>query len=319
VVRFDRPDEKGFAPRIAAPVRAGSELLGSIWVAQTGVSFGPEAEAALLRFAQVAAIHLICHRASEDVKRRTRGAFVREVLAGRVPAASAGAEVPFRTDGPFTVLAFEPAGPADPSQGERVLSVISLYCEDADRDAMCALVAGRFWALLPTPRRGARERTVELLARIVERVERTTQVRLLAAAGTSVGKVRDVPRSRRAAEQALKVLAHQRDGTRVVHVEDVRAHVVLLELLDLAAAEPGLREGKLDALIAHDREHASEYTETLRQYLDCRCDAGEAARRLGVHRNTVRYRLGRLVALSGLDLEDADERLVTEFQLRMLA
>ena len=67
------------------------------------------------------------------------------------------------------------------------------------------------------------------------------------------------------------------------------------------------------------REHASEYTETLRQYLDCRCDAGETARRLGVHRNTVRYRLGRLVALSGLDLEDADERLVTEFQLRMLA
>jgi DNA-binding PucR family transcriptional regulator len=49
-----------------------------------------------------------------------------------------------------------------------------------------------------------------------------------------------------------------------------------------------------------------------------RCgNVAAAAERLGVHPNTLRYRLRRAVELSGLDLGDADERLVTELQLRL--
>ena len=57
--------------------------------------------------------------------------------------------------------------------------------------------------------------------------------------------VADVPRSRRAAEQALRVLA-QRDGAaRVVHIEDVRAHVVLMDLLDVACERLGVHPNTL--------------------------------------------------------------------------
>jgi DNA-binding PucR family transcriptional regulator len=182
---------------------------------------------------------------------------------------------------------------------------------------MCALVEDRFWALLPTPRAGARERTLELASTIVDRVERAVGVRLAAGIGSSVPQVRDVPRSRTAAERALEVLAQRGPATRAVHIEDVRSHAVLLELLGLAAERPSLLQGKLDALLEHDREHGTAYTETLRSYLDCWGDSAAAARRVGVHPNTLRYRLRRLVELSGLDLGDPDERLVTELQLRL--
>jgi PucR C-terminal helix-turn-helix domain/GGDEF-like domain len=319
-VRFEGFEEEGLAPRMAAAVRAGGELLGSIWVAEAGTPLGAEAEGALVRAAQLAAIHLICHRASDDVKRRTRGAFVREVLAGRVPPASAGAEVPFRMQGPLTALAFERSASGEPSQGgrsDRILSLISLYCEDAHPEAMCALVEDRFWALLPTPRNRARERTLELATTIVDRVERATGVRLAAGIGSSVPQVRDVPRSRTAAERALEVLAQREPGPRAVHIEDVRAHAVLLELLGLAAGRPNLLQGRLETLLEHDREHGTAYAETLRCYLDCWGDSAAAARRVGVHPNTLRYRLRRLVEVSGLDLEDPDERLVIELQLRL--
>jgi PucR C-terminal helix-turn-helix domain/GGDEF-like domain len=319
VVRFEGFEGEGLAPRMAAAVRAGDELLGSIWVAEAGTPLGPEAESALLRSAQLAAIHLICHRASDDVKRRTRGAFVREVLEGRVPLASAAAEVPFRMKGPFTALAFELSAAEASSVGrpDRILSVISLYCEDAHPEAMCALVEDRFWALLPTPRARAREGMLELAATIVDRVERATGLRLVAGIGSSVPQVRDVPRSRTAAEHALAVLEQGKLRARAVHIEDVRAHAVLLELLGLAAGRPSLLQGKLEALVEHDREHSTAYTETLRSYLDCLGDSAAAARRMGVHPNTLRYRLRRLVELSGLDLEDPDERFVTELQLRL--
>jgi PucR-like helix-turn-helix protein/diguanylate cyclase with GGDEF domain len=320
VVRFEGFEEEGLAPRMAAAVRAGGELLGSIWVAEARTPLGAEAERALQRAAQLAAIHLICHRASDDVKRRTRGAFVREVLEGRVPPASAGAEVPFRMEGPLTALAFERSGPGHPSQAgrsDRILSLISLYCEDAHPEAMCALVEERFWALLPTPRNRARERTLDLASTIVDRVERATGVRLAAGIGSTVPQVRDVPRSRTAAERALEVLAQRKPALRAVHIEDVRAHAVLLELLGLAAGRPSLLQGRLETLLEHDRDHGTAYAETLRCYLDCWGDSAAAARRVGVHPNTLRYRLRRLIELSGLDLEDPDERLVTELQLRL--
>ena len=56
---------------------------------------------------------------------------------------------------------------------------------------------------------------------------------------------------------------------------------------------------------------------TLRAYLDAFGDVGLAADCLGVHPNTFRYRLHRIVKLAGLDLDDPDERLAVELRLRL--
>src|SRR5256885_666273 len=314
VVRF-ADDGSEVAPRLAAPVRAGGELLGAVWVAEAGAPLDADAEEALARAAQVAAIHLIAHRASDDLKRRARGAFVREVLAGRVPRAPA-ADAPLRSTGPFTVLVFQTEGGPPQADPERVLSVVSLYCEDAHRDAMCALVDERFWALLPTPGRGAHEKTRELAGRIVERVESAIGVRLAAGIGVTVGQVADVPRSRRAAEQALTVLLRRGGEVRVADIEEVRAHAVLLELLGLAEEHASLLPGKVEALLAHDREHGTRHAEALRAYLDCWGDMAEAARRAGVHVNTMRYRGRRVIELAGPALRDPEGGLATERRLR---
>jgi DNA-binding PucR family transcriptional regulator len=93
--------------------------------------------------------------------------------------------------------------------------------------------------------------------------------------------------------------------------------VALLKIMDWACEDEELAQGKLAKLLEHDREHGTSYRDTLRAYLDARGNTGLAATRLSIHPNTLRYRLERLIALSGLDLDDSDERLVTELQLRM--
>jgi PucR C-terminal helix-turn-helix domain/GGDEF-like domain/Purine catabolism regulatory protein-like family len=313
VVRFEHP---GIAPRLAAGIRAGSELLGAIWVAEVRQRPGPDAEAALLDAAEAAAVHLIAHRASEDMKRRARGAFVREVLQGRVPAGGS-----LRSAGPYTVLAFRleaPDGGRWTGNPERVLSIVSLFAESMDRDAMCALVDDEIWALVRTPSRDARGRLLELAAQVSDRVERLLGARVLTGIGGSETKVADMPRSRRGAEQALAVLARGRLEQSAVHIDDVRFHAVLLELLDLAAAHPPLREnGAVLDLARHDREHGSSYTDTLRAYLDSHGDVAHAAARLDIHPNTLRYRLRRLAEVGRISLDDPDERLVAAVQLRL--
>lgn len=318
VVRFDGGGaHAGLATRLAAPVRAGGELLGSIWVAEADSPLDADTEAALARAAQLAAIHLISHRAATDVKRRARGGYVRELLDGRLPAADAGP----RSTGPFTVIGFEPATGSAPAvlvHPERVLSVMALYCEDFHVDAVCAQLEDRFWALIPTAAESRGRSVRELAAKIVDRVHQAMGVELTAGIGPSVPGVADVPRSRAGAQQALAVIERRPDAAPVVHIEDVRAYALLLELLEVAGEHPGWLVGKVQTLLEHDRDHGTGYAETLRAYLECWGDVAATARALGLHANTLRYRVRRLEQLSGLDLADPDERLVAELQVRLL-
>jgi PucR C-terminal helix-turn-helix domain/GGDEF-like domain len=318
VHRFEGKPGEGLAPRLVAPVRAGDELLGTVWVAETDRPLGDAAERELARAAKLATVHLLGHRASEDIKRRTRGAFVREVLEGWAPSRSAVGLL--RPSGPFTVLVFAVDAPTPPPRElnlERVLSIVSLYGESRHPDAMCALVEERIWSVLPALSADERQPTLELAARILDRVETSLELRLVGAIGTTVPRIADVPESRRAAEQALKVLMRRKDGARVVHIEDVRAHTILLQIIDWASENDELTQGKLEKLREHDREHGTSYRATLRAYLDAWGDIRVAAERLSVHANTLRHRLRRLVEISGIDLDDPEERLVTELQLRI--
>jgi DNA-binding PucR family transcriptional regulator len=55
---------------------------------------------------------------------------------------------------------------------------------------------------------------------------------------------------------------------------------------------------------------------TLLRYLDSGGQVAVTAARLGVHVTTVRYRLRGASEASGLDLEDADDRLAAQLILR---
>jgi hypothetical protein len=70
-------------------------------------------------------------------------------------------------------------------------------------------------------------------------------------------------------------------------------------------------------VLAHDRGHHTSYAETLRHYLDCRGDVGQAAKRAGAHPTPCATACGGSSSYAS-DLDDPDERLVTELQLRLV-
>ena len=104
-----------------------------------------------------------------------------------------------------------------------------------------------------------------------------------------------------------------------MHVDDVRSSSVLVQLSDIAAERPGLLAGKVQLLEASDRDRSTTYVDTLRAFLDAFGDVRLAAQAVGVHPNTFRYRLRRLSELVGLDLDDPEQRLVAQLQLRLIA
>ncbi|HEV3128863.1 MAG TPA: PucR family transcriptional regulator ligand-binding domain-containing protein, partial [Solirubrobacteraceae bacterium] len=72
----------------------------------------------------------------------------------------------------------------------------------------------------------------------------------------------------------------------------------------------------LGPLVEHDRARNGSLVSTLRAYLETG-EQQEAAKRLRVHPNTLRYRLDRIREISGVDLEDSETRLNLAVALRV--
>jgi DNA-binding PucR family transcriptional regulator len=160
-------------------------------------------------------------------------------------------------------------------------------------------------------------RLTRLATAIAEQSHESLRVGVHAGIGATVRGVEDVLVSRHEADLVLRAIAEQDAPVTVATLDAVNPLVVLLRLRDIVATEPSLLAGKLEILAKLDAKGQTSYLPTLRAYLDALGDIPTAAASLGVHRNTYRYRLRRLVALAGLDMADPVERLVLHLQLHL--
>jgi sugar diacid utilization regulator len=296
-------------------VRAGGEVLGSVWVAEADRPFDDAAVEALRGAARIAALHLLHHRAAGDLDRQRRAEVVRALLDGTDVSPQQVRSLGLPADVPLTVVAVAPdlAGAGEPEVAmERLVSLITLYAEVYRHRANAVALERVVYVVVP----GDRERLVGFAHELVARSQAAIRVSVSAGNGSPATGLGEVHVSRREADDALRVLPRLSSESPVVHVDDVRGQIALQRLEDHATRDPQLRAGKLERLVEHDRLHGSHHVATLLAYLDHFGDVPAAAASLNIHRNTFRYRLGRLVEASGIDLQDADERLITHLQLR---
>lgn len=73
----------------------------------------------------------------------------------------------------------------------------------------------------------------------------------------------------------------------------------------------------LGPLVEHDERKQGELIRTLNGYFEANGNLAKAAADLAVHRNTLVYRLERIAELTGLNLDDADNRLILNLALKV--
>jgi len=78
----------------------------------------------------------------------------------------------------------------------------------------------------------------------------------------------------------------------------------------LATGEKQLLQNYYDQVLTplelYDQTHDTAYVETLENYITCNCDAGAAAEKLFVHRNTLNYRLRKICDITGDNLNEQE-------------
>ncbi|MGH3249131.1 MAG: PucR family transcriptional regulator [Trebonia sp.] len=280
-------------PRAALAVRAGDEVLGSIWAA-VREPLSQDRARAMCDAGRLVALHLLRIRAGADVSRRLRADLVSTALEGETGAFEAVRRLGL-ADQPVVVLA--PGGRRSRRAGQ------------ARRRSRHAPVGHSS----PVRRRARWGRGVRADPRRAFRGRRCH----------GCGRRRRRRGVRVCADRVLRVLraaegpaTRESGGRRVIRLADVHAEALLMELRDLAAAHGDRPTGPVARLSAYDAEHGTNLVGTLRAWLDAFGDVAVASAAMFVHPNTFRYRLRRLTEVSGIDLTDPEQRFAATLQLR---
>lgn len=93
-----------------------------------------------------------------------------------------------------------------------------------------------------------------------------------------------------------------------VHYFSEYAFLILLEHLEDRNFVSVCLHPALKVLREYDQENETQFFETFKVYLQCERNLVETAKSLHVHRNTVVYRLGRILPMLDVDLNVGSER-----------
>jgi hypothetical protein len=303
-------------PRLAIVVRAQDEILGQIWVLDPEGRMGEDAERILEEAARVTAMHLVRLRAEDEADRAVRAGSLRTLLDGRGTVTTAASQLGIPPESECAVLGFalsigDEAGRQ--VQQRRLVDLIRFYCETFHRQAACARINDIVYVLLPVEGATSGERLRALAGRIADTAEDRLGSRLRVGIG-SVHRLANASRSRREADRTLSVLASALPETRIASIGDVRAKAILSELREVVFGQ-SVPSGPIDRMLRRGSPRDMVLIATLRAYLDALGHVPAAARAMGVHQNTFRYRLRQVQAM--VDLDDPDERFVAELELRL--
>lgn len=304
--------------RIAIAVRAGDEVLGSIWAAMDG-ALTPERTATLRDAAKLVALHLLRVRAGADAQRRLRAELVSRAVDGGAEARDALSRLGLAGHRVCVVAATLTAlGDATEHDAladrERLTDALALHLSAVQHGAAVALVGDTVYGVLPVADRVAEERAAALAVDFLQRVG--DRIPALIGIGRPADAVAEIARSRAEARRALRVLSERGARRTVASIADVETESLLLDLRDLRSSRGDPASGALARLAAYDELHDAHLIDTLAAWLDSFGDVGAAAASCFVHPNTFRYRLRRVAEVGAIDLDDPDARFAAMLDLR---
>ncbi|MET7291832.1 helix-turn-helix domain-containing protein [Streptomyces griseoloalbus] len=336
-----RPAHGENPERLVVAVRAGGEILGSIWVAAAGGDLPPHAADTLRSAARVAAAHLLHHRSHRTHARLVEDA-ARALLDGRGSADVLAERTGIPAHGHCAVLAVRPGASCKGEQTGRLCALLAVRCgaDDllpvvvpVDQGAL-VLVGG----LHQDPRRAV-EQVARLGKSLVRQVADAFGPEARIGLGTVTETLAGLPESRRSADLALRaLLTTAKTGTTgttatrgtattattgeprtVAFASEVAETIALNQMLDTLPGPAPAPDTPVARLVAYDAgQGGGTMVQTLRAYLDHFGHVPDTARALGVHANSLRHRISRLTEVSGLDLGSPDARLLAQLQLRLL-
>ena len=296
-VRTPPDTERGILSRVCIPVRHAGILLGYIWAIDPDERLGPD-ELALLA-TEAAAIAALLYR--EQLAADLGGELLRGLLSSSARVRAGYANDPGLAEvlpegARATIVVGRSVDAVDVEIVLRQRSAWTLYTVTTDE--VVVLVPSGSGAAGPA--RAVADAIVTRSPRAVVGISDAHATH--AALHVAYREAADAVRVGRAVPALGRVLEWSRLG----------AYRLLVRAATEDAALAGLIDPRLAPLL-----DSPELLATLEVYLETAGRAVESAERLGIHRATLYYRLQRITALTGADLDNGEDRLAFHLGIRL--
>lgn len=320
-IKYPRLEDE--EPRVAFAIHAGTLPLGTIWaIDASGLpQLTADQEERMRSAAALAASHMLDDLRVRRATQQPREDRLRTLLDGNDVGGSEFAELGISEEHGAVLLAFSPERREHSPLPAQLRSLVQRHLALQRPEAVTAMRGGRVYALVEHAGSRSPRDLVEPVLPVIDRLLGPgVRVALpgVAARPGDVAQLRDL--ATRLFDVAPASTAAQTGPSgspvgpdeRLLTVEALRPALVFDRAAALFAEAPELRSPAIEQLIDADPLVA----ETLIAWCGAFGNVARTARELGIHENTVRYRLKRADEHYGVDLYDPDTLLAAWLQLR---
>ncbi|HKR97998.1 MAG TPA: helix-turn-helix domain-containing protein [Candidatus Dormibacteraeota bacterium] len=305
--------------RLVSPIAGRRGIAGFVSLVGPQQHLTHVASLGVSRAAAACAIELDRERAVSETHERLEGEVIETLLAGTYASEAAAADRARRAgldlNAAVAVLALRPEASGGHGWEATATRAVRAALQHREVAAGLATHEGAVCVVLPA---AEDEPALQRLARALREdvASATSHGATRAGIGRPRRGVDGVRASYREAEQALSLGRRLPGLGNVISFGQLGLHRLLLAMSTHAELRD-FHDAVLGRLIDYDQHNHAELLQTLEAYFACNASPTDTAHRLGLHRNTVLYRLRRIEEVGQLQLDDPATRLNLHLCLRI--
>jgi len=317
--------------RLMTMICAGEQTMGYLSVLTDNQALGELETIAVQQSTTVLALKIMQQQTAMEVEERITGEFLRALFSGTIKSdqrmtermAFVGLD-PRRTyrvflaEGPETQ---EPSGPASEkgrsAQWHNVLQICRNTLEEQAPESIAGIVDQGVVLIVNLQRKWVDvERLNQLAALVLHRVKQyIPDLPLRIGIGRQATGLEEIRRSYEDALKAVNVNRYLSLPQDVASYERLGVYKILFDVADPATLRTFVGETLGTLLLL---KKSDILLTTLKSYVEHNFDLTEACKALFIHPNTLKYRLGRIKDLAGIDLNDQETRLNVQMALKVM-
>jgi purine catabolism regulator len=320
--------------RFVAPIVVGKTPVGYLSIVGRDDELDEIDRVATGRAAAVCALEISKRQAINEAEKRIRSDFLDDLFAGRFTSESAmvsrGQMLGFDPLRQYAVIVFDLDTSAaylewmanhNDQHAALLRQAFSRGLTDelarVNPGALLRLNSESGAALFPIDPKQSIHDLCEQVEHVRQRVAaRLDGMTVSAALGHIYPRVLDAPRAFREAEQALTIALRLFGPNRTTAFDDLGIYRLLFHLHGTPELTTFYDE-TVGKIVQHDERHNSDLIPTLKAFYASHGNLSRTADILFLHRNTVSYRLQRIEELSGLHLDDEEDRFRLQLALKL--
>lgn len=315
-IHMEANQAEGLRERVAIGIHAGKRILGYIWLQEGLKPLAPNTDKIMVGAARHAAIELVRHRNEQSqALRRDR---ISSLLSGTAQIHSQAQSAGIDPSKPAALVLISAKGGDETAAGLQLrrgelANVASIHAAAYRPGAVVGAIGLEIAMILPDldP-----VKSPPAINRLINLIVRDARIHLHCQVQAAVGPVVERLDALHGTLEHVRSVLTVLESTPAINVasySDVETTVLTKELFELLGSKTRLRHEGITLLC----ERYPEFATTLLTYLEFFGDVNRCADELAIHRNTVHYRLRRACEVAGIDLHEADQRLLAHLQIRL--